>query len=154
MNIVYPEIAFDGELVPLRLEMVDSIALHDSEQAEGDVYDVDQWFKRRGYSGIGYNYFIHSDGTVIEGRGLNTGDAVKYHDGHVLSVAFQGNFTHSLSMPAAQYRSGVRLIQYLMNHIPTITMVDGHSHWAGTDCPGRYFPLGEMIADSTTKTKS
>jgi len=38
--------------------------------AHDDVSVIDQWHKERGWSGIGYHYFIKKDGTIQEGRDL------------------------------------------------------------------------------------
>src|SRR5690606_17950204 len=47
------------------------------------------------------------------------------------------------------------IIRYLRTLIPTINIVAGHKHWQATSCPGKYFPLEEMIrmADTMTKIK-
>ena len=39
--------------------------------------------------------------------------------------------------------------------IPTINLVAGHKHWQVTSCPGKHFPLEEMIqmADTMAKIK-
>ena len=51
-------------------------------------------------------------------------------------------------MPEAQYRAGVNLMKWLEKRVPTITQAGGHGSWNATDCPGKNFPLEEMVAES------
>ena len=44
----------------------------------------------RGWSGIGYNYFIEKDGTVVEGRGLYW-SARERHNRHTIGICMTGN---------------------------------------------------------------
>jgi len=52
---------------------VHSVFVHcsDSDRPEHDSWKVvDEWHKDRGWSGIGYHYFIKKDGTIEKGRDL------------------------------------------------------------------------------------
>lgn len=49
------------------------IIIHSSGTVEDEPYtakDIDDWHKRRGWVGIGYNFVIDLDGTVELGRSL------------------------------------------------------------------------------------
>ena len=53
---------------------VDKIIIHCSATVEGEDIDaatIDKWHKRKGWSGIGYHFFIKLDGTVEFGRPIN-----------------------------------------------------------------------------------
>lgn len=152
MNIVKPKLQWrtDPSVNPLILSKVDSIALHHMAHTTWTIYDVHNAHLQRdggSWKGIGYNYWISLDGTVYEGRGLNEGAGVLNHNGHVISIGFQGDYDNANKvMPDAQYNSGVELIQWLKSQIERIQTVAGHKYWGGTECPGRYFPLDEMIS--------
>ena len=52
---------------------IDYIVVHCSATSFGkdlDVYDIDRMHKRRGWSGVGYNYVVKLDGTIQNGRPL------------------------------------------------------------------------------------
>ena len=52
---------------------IDYIVVHCSATSFGkdlDVEDIDRMHKRRGWSGVGYNYVVKLDGTIQNGRPL------------------------------------------------------------------------------------
>jgi hypothetical protein len=145
---------------PLILNQVYGIALHHMDHPTADIWDVEKWHLDRDnktWKGFGYNYWVGFDGTIYEGRGLNQGGGLYGDDNkHVISIGFQGGyhpnkkFQCNFQMPSKQFESGVKLIKWLIDRIPTIDVVDGHHRWGNTTCPGMYFPLKRMI-DSATK---
>jgi len=154
MEIIKPNIKWNGTLKPLDLTMVDSIALHHMAHPTADIYEVDRWHKANGWAGFGYGFFIAKDGTIYEGRGFNQNAAVADHNGHIISIGFQGDYENvDKEMPPAQYKAGVELIKWIMGQIPSIKIVHGHKYWNNTDCPGKYFPLTEMITDAFKKPR-
>ena len=76
MEIKYVNLTFQDELVPL--EKVNQLIIHHTAEDGWDVYKTHEFHQTvRGWSGIGYNYFIEKDGTVVEGRGLHIGAHAK-----------------------------------------------------------------------------
>lgn len=148
--IVKPEIKWNGRLQPfysIKLS-IDSLALHHMAHPTWNFYDVDRAHKNNGWIGIGYNWWIAFDGTIYEGRGFNKGAGVLNHNSHILSIGFQGDYERvNKEMPKAQYDAGVQLIRWLRQQVPSIKTIDGHKHWNNTACPGKYFPLKQMIED-------
>ena len=146
MEIQKANIKWSRPLSPLRLDNIDSIALHHMAHTDADIERIHSWHLAEGWKGFAYNYWIDKQGNIFEGRGLNEGAAVEYHNSHIISVGFQGDYDQvDKSMPEAQFNSGVWLVRKLIKDIPSIRTVHGHKHWNNTSCPGRYFPLMEMV---------
>lgn len=78
------------------MRKIDLIQIHCSA-TRGDIdvtaAMVDQWHKARGWSGIGYNFFIKLDGTVEDGRPVDKAPA--------------GVFGHNLTAIAICYAGGL-----------------------------------------------
>jgi N-acetylmuramoyl-L-alanine amidase len=148
MYIIKPNFEWRSPLSPLDLKRVSSIALHHMAHETADEHTIHRWHLERDngtWKGFGYNYWIGLDGRVIEGRGLNEGAGVKDHNKTIISIGFQGNYDAIKDMPKAQFEAGVELIQWLKPKLPNLKAVDGHNRWNPTSCPGRYFPLKQMI---------
>jgi hypothetical protein len=146
MKIQKKEFDWARPLKPLNLSKITAIALHHMEHATAGMDLVHKWHLDRKWKGFAYNYWIDFEGGVWEGRGLNIGGGLfdPLND-TVLSIGFQGDYDVAKTMPHAQFVSGAELIAYLRTTIPSINLVAGHKHWQDKSCPGKYFPLGEMI---------
>lgn len=149
MNIVNANLQFIKPLEPILPNHYDAIALHHIDSDTGTLYDVHQWHLANGWVGCGYGYFVALDGTVYEGRGLFKNAGVQNENGHVLSIAFQGNYNSNRTMPVEQFLAGVDLVKYLKTQLPMVTTIEGHKFWNSTSCPGDYFPL-EQIKEAIT----
>ena len=63
-----------------------------------DISVIDKWHKARGWAGVGYHYFIKSDGTVQDGRPDDViGAHVSGHNHDSLGICLHGrhNFTEA-----------------------------------------------------------
>lgn len=73
---------------------VDRVFIHCSASdnpAHDDVSVINQWHLDRGWSTIGYHYFIKKDGTLQEGRGLErTPAAQKGHNVRTIAICLHG----------------------------------------------------------------
>lgn len=43
-----------------------------------NVATIDKWHKKRGWSGVGYHYYVRKDGTIEDGRSLERTPAAQY----------------------------------------------------------------------------
>lgn len=60
-------------------------AVHD------DAAVIDQWHRQRGWRGIGYHFFIRSDGTIQRGRALEQIPAAQEgHNGGSIAICLHG----------------------------------------------------------------
>lgn len=150
MIILKNNLKWARPLSPLRLEEVDGLALHNVAHPTWGMEETHEEHLSKGWAGFGYGWFVPFNGQVVEGRGFNYGAHCLGHNGHLLSICFQGDYDNKTkSMPKAQFEAGVELIKYVKSKVPTVKIVDGHKRWRPTACPGRYFPLEAMIKVST-----
>ena len=99
-----------------------------------------------GFYMIGYNYYIRKDGSIWNGRPDWATSGNCYGQNNCsLGVCFEGNYDVDKEMPEEQFSAGVELIRYLMGKY-SISEVDGHKKYANTACPGKNFPLENMLA--------
>ena len=129
----------------LDLSKVDSIALHHMAHPTADVKTVEGWHINQGWRAFGYNFWVGFDGTVYKGRGFKLGAGVENHNGHIISIGFQGDYhSKEVAMSDAQFNAGVDIIKYVMENVPSVKTIGGHGDFMATACPGKYFPLEEM----------
>lgn len=101
--------------------------------------------RAQGWSGIGYHYVVQLDGSVHRGRPEGrVGAHVAGHNSGTLGVCFSGNYETRKAMPAKQLEAGRELLAALRKKYPR-AKVRGHKWFVSTACPGRYFPLDEML---------
>ncbi len=96
--------------------------------------DIDRWHKERGWLGIGYHSVIRRDGTVEDGRDIDTmGAHVRGFNATSVGIALVGteDFT------GAQFSSLRNLINDILELYPTAKIL-GHRDFSGVKkiCPG------------------
>lgn len=73
---------------------VDRVFIHCSASdnpKHDDVSIMDAWHKARGWSGVGYHYFIKKDGTVQDGRSLEKTPAAQAgHNTGTIAICLHG----------------------------------------------------------------
>ena len=104
---------------------------------------------KKGWRGIGYNYYVRKDGTVYHGREENAagGHTLNYNTVSI-GVCFEGNFEVE-TMPDVQKKAGQKLIADILTRYPNAKPIR-HSGLNATACPGKHFPF----ADITTAPKA
>ena len=124
------------------------IALHHAVM-NGSVEDVHRVHLNQGYSGIGYHIYIRKDGSIWEGRPLDTVGAHAQGSNSIsVGVCFEGNFEEE-QMSDAQIQAGREVVAYLKD-LYNISDVRGHREVNATACPGKNFPFNK-IASATTE---
>lgn len=114
-------------------------------QFYGSVEELNNLMINMGYSMIGYNYYIRKDGSLWEGRPVQAIGANCYgQNSSSIGVCFEGDYDKDKEIPGAQFKAGVELIKHLMSKYK-IREVNGHKSYYNTSCPGRYFPLEELL---------
>lgn len=123
---------------------IDEIVMHCSATPEGrahDVADIDRWHRARGWSGIGYHYLVHLDGTVEAGRPVERqGAHVRGRNRRTIGVCYVGGVARDGRTPKdtrtpAQRRAIDRLLRDLLARFPAIHNISGHNHYAARACP-------------------
>lgn len=125
------------------------IVLHHAAASGCSVEDIHRWHLDRGWSGIGYHYYVRRDGRIYRGRPEDTVGAHAYGANRIsVGVCFEGNL-ETETMPAAQQTAGARLIaQLLRTYSLTAADVCGHNAVCATACPGQHFPMAALLAEA------
>lgn len=144
MNIVEPNLIWNGKLQTLYLSKVKHIMLHHTAHPTWDIYKTHSYHKNvNKWIGIGYNFFIEKDGTIEQGRGFNIGAGATGYNSNSIHICFAGNFESQIPTDE-QIESGKELVEYLLDMAPLGTDVIGHKDIGKTACPGANFPLEEF----------
>lgn len=121
----------------------DLIVLHHADAKNCTAQDIHSWHLSRGWSGIGYHFFIRKDGSIYRGRPEDViGAHASNYNSKSIGICFEGKYTEE-SMPKAQLEAGKELVAYLKDKYK-ITSVKGHRDLMATDCPGSNFPFNEI----------
>ncbi|HEY8421992.1 MAG TPA: S-layer homology domain-containing protein [Thermoclostridium sp.] len=156
MKILKKDFKWAGPLTPLDISKVTAVSVHHMEHVSAGMDEIHQWHLDRGWKGFAYNYWVDYHGNVWECRGLNKGAGLYDPlNESVISIGFQGDYDITKTMPEKQFYAGCELIRHLRTIIPSINEVAGHQKWQSTSCPGKYFPIKEMIelAEKITNIK-
>ncbi len=113
----------------------------------GPVEQIHDYHKRvKGWSGIGYHFYVRKDGSVWQGRPIDTvGAHTLEYNGFSIGVCFEGNFENEI-MSDAQKSAGAELVGFIREQYPSITEVKGHGELKNTACPGENFPFEEIVS--------
>lgn len=123
--------------------VINEIIVHCSATPEGKdftVEDITAWHKKRGFATIGYHYVVYRDGTIRNGRDVNTSGAhCTGHNTHSIGVCYIGGLTAKGTKPkdtrtGEQKKSLLWLLKSLKDVYPKAT-IHGHREFAPKDCP-------------------
>jgi len=74
--------------------IIKSVALHCTASPIGrgdDIFTIDRWHLEKGWSGIGYHYFVDKDGNVFKGRWVDSiGAHVKGSNRYTVAIVREG----------------------------------------------------------------
>lgn len=119
------------------------IILH-HRAGNGDVEGIHRTHLANGWSGIGYHFYVRTNGEVYGGRPLDTvGAHCTGYNSESIGVCFEGNYQTNTKMSEAQLRAGLKLTEFLKGKYPSAE-IKRHSDFMATACPGAYFPFDEM----------
>lgn len=129
------------------LNTIDRIIIHHSaiqQSVNASPIDIHKAHISRGYSGIGYHFYIKSDGTIYRGRPLcYIGAHCKGYNTFSIGICFEGNF--EIEKPTnAQKIAWRNLLEYLRKEIPTIKDFNYHKELYATACPGKNCTFTEL----------
>ncbi len=141
MQIKEVDYQWRGTLI--KRNKTEMIVLHHAAAKSCTVQQVHKWHINRGWSGIGYHYFISRDGQIFRGRPEDTvGAHATRHNSKSIGICFEGDYTVQ-TMPKAQLEAGKELVSYLKDKYK-IHKVVGHRDLMATSCPGVKFPFFEI----------
>lgn len=113
------------------------IVLH-HRAGSGDAESLHKMHLAKGWSGIGYQFYIRKDGTIERGRPIDTvGAHTTGYNNISVGVCFEGNFEKE-DMTVAQIKAGQDIVAYLRKKYPSAN-VRTHNQLNNTLCPGERF---------------
>ncbi|SHE37001.1 peptidoglycan recognition protein family protein [Clostridium fallax] len=129
---------------------VKSIIIHHSSTTEADCEAIHEGHIRKGWSGIGYHFFINKDGTIHRGRPEKAiGAHTIGYNAISLGICLEGNFQNE-TISNDQQNSLINLLKYLTKKY-NINDIIGHNDVYQTSCPGKNIDL-EYIKSVTEKS--
>ena len=148
MNIQTTGLIF-GEMT--KRKETDLLVLHhQGTTTRQSVEQIHNYHKNtNGWAGIGYHFYVRTNGEIFEGRPIEYVGAHAYgFNSTSIGICFEGNFEVE-EMSNAQKEAGKWLVAYIKGLYP-IEKVVGHRDLMATACPGKNFPFDE-IASATNK---
>lgn len=143
MNIIEKTYSWKGSLS--KRSSTKRIILHHAESSSCTADDIHQWHLARGWSGIGYHFFVRKDGSIYRGR---PEDVVGAHasgaNSDSIGICAEGKYMTE-TMPDVQKQAIAELCSYLMNKYGISTILR-HKDVTSTDCPGNNYPFDEIVA--------
>ena len=141
MQIIETNLPTNGSFK--RRNSTDEIILHHAEASRASVEEVNRWHLERGWTGIGYHFYIRKDGKVYRGRPeWAVGAHAQGHNSRAIGICCEGSYMRE-TMPAAQLNALKELIRTLMAKYPGAKLLR-HKDVNSTDCPGTNFPWAEV----------
>ena len=118
---------------------------HQGATARQTVKQIHDYHKNsKGWAGIGYHFYVRTNGEIWQGRPLEYVGAHAYgFNDNSIGICFEGNFEVE-EMSEAQKEAGKWLVSYILNKYPTIKNIKGHRDLMATACPGKNFPFDEI----------
>ena len=121
------------------------IVLHHAAAHTCTAQQIDNWHKGNGWSGIGYHFFIRKDGSIYRGRPeWAVGAHASGRNSDTIGVCVEGNYEEEKTMPQTQKNSVKEILRYLKGKYPKAEL-KGHRDVGATGCPGKYYPMSEMV---------
>jgi len=142
LTIQNPNLRFTGS--HLRRTQTNGIILHHLA-ADASVQTVHSWHLQNGWGGIGYHFQVDFDGSIWQGRPIDTiGAHTIGQNNTTIGIACRGDFHRvKTEMPAAQREALVWLLRHLRGIYGSIP-IHAHRDKSATACPGQFFPLDEI----------
>lgn len=129
----------------------EAIVLHHAAARVAAPGDVHAWHLQNGWAGIGYHLYVRKDGSVHAGRPLwASGAHTLNFNSSTLGICCEGDYDAETEMPPAQLQSLREAIAYLKKWYPD-AQVKCHRDYNATACPGRFFPLDAVLAETNTE---
>lgn len=141
----------DLDIIDLKLKWADGLEYknkplvliyHHAAVDEMSVEQIHEFHKEKGWSGIGYNYYIRKDGSIFKGRSEEADGAHTIgRNSSSLGICLEGNFEEE-DVTKEQKESLENLSVYLLMKYDIVD-IKGHKEFYETLCPGKNFNVEE-----------
>lgn len=150
MNIITVNLPTNGSFS--RRNKTDEIILHHAEASHASVEEVNRWHLERGWTGIGYHFYIRKDGRIYRGRPeWAVGAHAQGHNKRSVGICVEGAYMTE-TMPKAQFDALVWLVREEMAKYPGAKVLR-HRDVNSTDCPGVNYPWKALLAALSPEKK-
>ena len=143
---ISPKVVFARPLTRPRTRRI--VIHHSVSSPATSVDDIHRWHLARGWSGIGYHYYIDGNGGVWQGRPEWTQGAHAYQDAQHeantdgIGICLGGNF-EQVPPTQDQMQALAELILDIRTRYKDIPVI-GHKDVQATACPGKLFPWADL----------
>lgn len=122
------------------------LIFHHTAIKEIDVIGIDQLHKNKGWSGIGYNYFIDKKGIIYKGRDENAVGAhtLGFNDISI-GICLEGDF--ECQYPNEKQINSLEKLSLYLCLKYDIKDIIGHNDVGDTLCPGKNFEKEKIKND-------
>ena len=135
-----------------RRNKTDEIILHHAEAKSASVEEVNRWHLERGWTGIGYHFYIRKDGRIYRGRPeWAVGAHAQGHNSRSVGICVEGAYMTE-TMPKAQFDALAALVREEMAKYPGAKVLR-HRDVNSTDCPGVNYPWKALLAALSPEKK-
>ncbi len=151
MNVITVNLPTNGSFS--RRAKTTEIILHHAEAKSASVEEINRWHLERGWTGIGYHFYIRKDGTIYRGRPeWAIGAHAQGHNAVSVGICCEGMYMTE-TMPKAQFDALVGLVREELAKYPGAKVLR-HKDVNSTDCPGTNYPWEALLkALSATDAK-
>lgn len=150
MNIITLNLPTNGSFK--RRNSTDEIILHHAEAKSASVEEVNRWHLERGWTGIGYHFYIRKDGRIYRGRPeWAVGAHAQGHNSRSVGICVEGAYMTE-TMPKTQFDALVWLVREEMAKYPGAKVLR-HRDVNSTDCPGTNYPWEALLAALSSEKK-
>ncbi|WP_288838740.1 peptidoglycan recognition family protein [uncultured Megasphaera sp.] len=142
LRIQRPKLVFAEDLQP-RMETKRIVMHHiGGTNREVKAAEIHQWHLQNGWSGIGYHFVIHKDGSIEQGRPMDViGAHCHRYNADSVGICSVGNFQQYYPTES-QLATAAKLIAYVCSVYgltPDKQTVFGHRDLNDTECPGDHY---------------
>lgn len=116
------------------------VAHHSGGNQAETVISIDEYHRSKGWSGVGYHFVVHADGSIWQGRPLSKqGAHALNYNSRSIGFCVVGNSDLYYPSPLQQFATFV-LVQWLIQKVGVSLLY--HRDTANVTCPGRRFMFG------------
>ena len=142
MTVIEKSYKWNGALQ--KRSRTDYIILHHAAAVKLSADEAHKIHLGKGWTGIGYHFYVRKDGSVYRGRPIDTvGAHCQDYNSRSVGICFEGNYETEAVMPDAQRRAGQELIGYLKG-VYSKAKIKKHKDFNPTACPGKNFPFDDI----------
>lgn len=145
MEIIEKKLSFKEMDIRNKTEQI--VLHHSGVKILQSVQTIHNYHKNtKGWSGIGYHFYVRKDGKIYRGRPENTVGAhavgANYNS---VGICFEGNFEKE-TMGEIQLKAGQELVAYLKQKY-NISKIVRHKDVDNSSCPGKNFPFEKVKSE-------